>query len=163
MWAYFNPVRVEFGADTFNRLSDRIAGRAYGLVTYPDAPFRVLADALAQEAGESVAVVCDVAPNPDFQLLESQCSVFACEGSKPEVIVALGGGSVIDSAKVFASADGDFRRVWRFLETKEGEGKLGNIPIIAVPITAGTGRIVSDMSLPVSDEISGFLRDHDNR
>ncbi|MCB1470018.1 MAG: phosphonoacetaldehyde reductase [Rhizobiaceae bacterium] len=143
MWAYFNPVKVKFGVDAFHRLSDQIAGRAYGLVTYPDAPFRILSDALVEEAGAPVAVISDVAPNPDFKLLKDQCATFDSNNGRPEVIVALGGGSVIDSAKVFASADGDFSRVQRFLETGKGDDELGNIPVIAVPTTAGTGSEVT--------------------
>ena len=57
--------------------------------------------------------------------------------------MALGGGSVIDAAKVLAAAAGDFDRVRRFLETGMGADALGRTPIIAVPTTAGTGSEVT--------------------
>ena len=66
------------------------------------------------------------------------------EAAQPiEVIVALGGGSVIDAAKVLAAADGSFDRVRTYLETGKGADRLGRTPIIAVPTTAGTGSEVT--------------------
>ncbi|WP_180490182.1 iron-containing alcohol dehydrogenase, partial [Escherichia fergusonii] len=72
-----------------------------------------------------------------------QTKRFAQLQLQPEVIVALGGGSVIDSAKVFAAASGDFGKVKLFLEEQKGAEQLSAIPIIAVPTTAGTGSEVT--------------------
>ena len=63
--------------------------------------------------------------------------------NKPEVIVALGGGSVIDSAKVFSAAANGFENIKNFLETKKGGEDLSSTPIIAVPSTSGTGSEVT--------------------
>ncbi len=142
MWAYKNPVNVLFGEDEFSRLPDTIGGRRYALVTYPEAVFAELADKLARTAGEPVVKISDVAPNPDYELLRVQCDRFAV-AEDVDVIVAIGGGSVIDSAKVFAAAGGDFNRIVRFLETKEGEDELSFLPIVSVPTTAGTGSEVT--------------------
>ena len=57
--------------------------------------------------------------------------------------MALGGGSVIDAAKVLAAASGDFDRVRQFLQTGMGADALGRTPIIAVPTTSGTGSEVT--------------------
>lgn len=142
MWNYQNPVNVVFGDGQFRGLSELIAGRRYALVTYPDPPFAELAKALARQAGEPVLTIEDVAPNPDYELLKIQSARFA-DHEEIEVIVALGGGSVIDSAKVFAAAGGSFDRVATFLETKEGAEAFSFLPIIAVPTTAGTGSEVT--------------------
>ncbi len=96
----------------------------------------------------------NVAPNPDYRLLAEQTSRFARLTQQPEVIVALGGGSVIDSAKVFAAAGGDFGRVSTFLETQKGAELLSATPIIAVPTTAGTGSEVTCWGT-VWDEATG--------
>ena len=142
MWTYFNPVRVEFGPGSFEQLGGLIAGRSYGVVTYPDAFCQELTGQLQAQAGPATAVINDVAANPDFVLLEAQARRIA-DTPQPEVWVALGGGSVIDSTKVFAAADGDFGRVARFLETGSGAEALSATPIIAVPTTAGTGSEVT--------------------
>ena len=143
MWSYFNPVRIEFGAGQFAALPTLIGERSYAVVTYPDIPFKDLTQNLIDAAGEPVLIVDDIAPNPDFKLLGDQCDRFTGTVVNPDVIVALGGGSVIDSAKVFAAANGDFRRVRRFLMSNDGADDLGDIPIIAVPTTAGTGSEVT--------------------
>lgn len=143
MWAYHNPVRIQFGVRAFENVAAAIGGRRYAVVTYPDPFFRELLNGLARNAGKPAIVIDDVAPNPDLKLLRTQCARFSGTHDPVEVIVALGGGSVIDSAKVFAAANGDFERVRRFLETKQGENELSATPIIAVPTTAGTGSEVT--------------------
>lgn len=142
-WTYSNPVKVNFGEDRFAGLPALIDGRTYGVVTYGEPFFLSLVERLAAAAGPPVAVISDVAPNPDFVLLDQQAARFARLPAHPEVLVAIGGGSVIDTAKVLAAAGGDFACVQRFLETKSGEQDLASTPIIAVPTTAGTGSEVT--------------------
>ena len=142
MWHYHNPVRVCFGADAFKDLPELIGGRRYGLVTYAEPHFDALSRTLAQAAGSPVTVINDVQPNPDYGLLNEQVKHIA-QAEVPEVWVAIGGGSVIDSTKVFAAANGLFLNVTRFLETGEGAESLAATPIIAVPTTAGTGSEVT--------------------
>ena len=74
--------------------------------------------------------------------------------SEIQLIIALGGGSVIDSAKVFAAANGDFEKVKTFLETQKGAERLSATSIIAVPTTAGTGSEVTCWGT-VWDEVNG--------
>jgi len=143
MWTYRNPVRVTFGVGAFDTTGKAVAGRSYALVTYPDAPFKALADRLARSAGAPCLIIDDVAPNPDFRLLDAQCRRFAGPERAPEVIVAIGGGSVLDTAKILAAAGGNFAVVRRYLEDAEGDDTLGSVPIIAVPTTAGTGSEVT--------------------
>jgi alcohol dehydrogenase len=88
-------------------------------------------------------MVRNVGPNPDFIGLVDSCRTYATATRPVEAIVALGGGSVMDAAKVLAAAKGDFETVRRHLETgKDGE-TLGRTPIIAIPTTAGTGSEVT--------------------
>lgn len=155
MWSYNNPVRILFGNDGFASIASLIDGRTYALVTYPDAPFQTLTEYLTEAAGKPLIVVNDIAPNPDCMLLSEQSARFNSVTSRPEVIVALGGGSVIDSAKVFAAAAGDFGKVLRHLETGSGGSGLSAIPIIAVPTTAGTGSEVTSWAT-VWDEQRGL-------
>ncbi|SDI98703.1 MULTISPECIES: iron-containing alcohol dehydrogenase PsrA [Bradyrhizobium] len=143
VWKYGNPVQIEFGVDSFNRLSELIGNRRYALVTYGESFFDELASRLKETAGAAVLIVNDVAPNPDYRLLAEQTGRFAKLERQPDVIVALGGGSVIDSAKVFAAAGGDFGKIRTFLESQQGADLLSATPIIAVPTTAGTGSEVT--------------------
>lgn len=120
-------------------LAELIGGRSYALVTYGEPYFRTLADALADRAGAAVLVIEDIAPNPDIALLRRQVGRFAQLPAEPGVIVALGGGSVIDSAKVFAAARGDAPAMEAFLRKQAGPETIRPLPLIAVPTTAGTG------------------------
>ncbi|MGI9525097.1 MAG: iron-containing alcohol dehydrogenase PsrA [Hyphomicrobiaceae bacterium] len=142
MWQYLNPVQVRFGTGIFQKVADLIVGRRYGLVTYNEPYFDELIRTLEQKAGSPVVTINDVRPNPDYILLDDQVARIAAAGT-PDVWVALGGGSVIDSAKVFAAAHGAFSNVANFLEAGSGAENLSAVPIIAVPTTAGTGSEVT--------------------
>ncbi|OED36947.1 alcohol dehydrogenase [Chromatiales bacterium (ex Bugula neritina AB1)] len=150
MWGYQNPVKIAFGPGAFSQLSDLIAGRKYALVTYPEKPFDELTRQVEAQAGAPQLIIDDVAPNPDYQLLETQTARFT-HHNDIELIVALGGGSVIDSAKVFAAANGNFSTIARFLETKQGGDTLSILPVIAIPTTAGTGSEVTSWATVWSD------------
>ena len=143
MWTYANPVRIQFGVGSFANLPSAIGGRRHAVVTYPETVFSQLVSDLAEAAGKPLLVIDDVVPNPDYALLQEQCARFADLDGSVEVIVAIGGGSVLDSAKVFAAAAGDFGRVRRRLEGQAASDALSAIPIIAVPTTAGTGSEVT--------------------
>jgi phosphonate metabolism-associated iron-containing alcohol dehydrogenase len=143
-WSYSNPVQLVFGVDAFGSLGERIAGRPYGLVTYSDAPvFAQLQAALAASAGPAAVVIGNVEPNPSYIALRAACRLFGEAATAPAVIVALGGGSVMDTAKVLAAAGGDFARVQDYVEGRRGAEILRHVPIIAVPTTAGTGSEVT--------------------
>ena len=133
MWSYRNPVDVRFGRGSFSRLADAIGGRRYALVTYGDAYFRGLAATLEKAAGAPLFTIDDIAPNPDIALLKLQTARFSRLSRQPEVIVALGGGSVIDSAKVFAAARGDFAAMDDYLKKRTGVDTIVPWPLIAVP------------------------------
>jgi phosphonate metabolism-associated iron-containing alcohol dehydrogenase len=154
VWKYANPVQIEFGVDSFAKLPELIGNRSYALVTYGEPFFDELASRLKKTAGAPVLVIQDVAPNPDYRLLTEQTGRFAKLVRQPDVIVALGGGSVIDSAKVFAAAGGDFGKIRTYLETQKGAEQLSAIPIISVPTTAGTGSEVTCWGT-VWDEANG--------
>jgi alcohol dehydrogenase len=141
MWRFHNPVEIGFGAGALGRLPDLLAGRSYALVTYAAPVFAELTERLIGLAGAPALVVDEVTPNPDFADLPRACARLA--EAPPQVLVALGGGSVIDTAKVMAAAGGDFARVRRVLETGAGVEDLRALPIIAIPSTAGSGSEVT--------------------
>lgn len=143
MWRYHNPVAITFGPGTFEQLPRLIAGRPYVLVTYGEPVFTDMAARLNRLAGAPTVTVDTVLPNPDFAQLPELCSQVAAAKQAPGVIVALGGGSVIDTAKAISAAGHEFAVVRQWLETGDGFESLQRLPIIAVPTTAGTGSEVT--------------------
>lgn len=142
MWTYRNPVAIQFGRGALDGIGDAINGRRYIVVTYDQAPFKDMTARIAAVAGAPAAIIDNIVTNPDFSALAQAGALYAAAGDV-DCIVALGGGSVIDAAKVLAAGKGDFDKVRRFLQTGEGGGELSAVPIIAVPTTAGTGSEVT--------------------
>ena len=108
IWNYQNPVSINFGEGIFEKIHQFIGGRNYALITYPDDQFTSYTRSLIKTSGRPALLINDIAPNPDFELLSVQAKLYSKIKNKPEVIVALGGGSVIDSAKVFSAAENGF-------------------------------------------------------
>ncbi len=143
-WLYANPVRIGFGKDAVSAVREAVGGRRYCLLTYDDHPyFDGMVERIQAETGRASVVVRDVEPNPSFRGLRVASDSYGKAETTPEVIVAFGGGSVIDTAKVLAASGSDFARVQAFLEGRAGAETLSATPIIAVPTTSGTGSEVT--------------------
>ena len=143
MWTFENPVNICFGNGAFDSVGDIINGRSFSLVTYDEPYFDALTSRLIASAGQPASIINNITPNPDFNTLTETCRQYADSASDDMVIVALGGGSVIDAAKVLAASNNGFASVREYLETGEGKSRLGCYPIIAIPTTAGTGSEVT--------------------
>jgi alcohol dehydrogenase len=142
-WAYGNPVAIRFGAGAFKEMGHLIGKRSYALVTYNQPVFKDMAVRLARMAGEPITVVDNIDTNPDARDLAQSCRMFGSAARRPDVIVALGGGSIIDTAKVLSASQGDFETVRRHLLDKVPLSTDAIVPIIAVPTTSGTGSEVT--------------------
>ncbi len=145
MWTYRNPVRIHFGTGSREGISALIADRVYALITYDEPIFGDLAARIEKFAGPATVIINNVTPNPNFEDLSLSCHQLVASKTAPEVIVALGGGSVLDAAKVVAVGGKGFEAVRSHLESSGASGSLPDraVPIIAVPTTSGTGSEVT--------------------
>ncbi len=143
---YFNPVHSVYGAGSLSSLPELLAGRKAAIVTFPEARALGLVAKLEAVLGDSLVCVIDqVQPNPDVAELCHTYEAFWRDHAEVPVIVAVGGGSAIDTAKALmvASVTG------RFADLIAGlTGTLPFVPartktLIAVPTTAGTGSEVT--------------------
>lgn len=94
-------------------------------------------------SGISYRIYNDVTPNPRMEEVMRGAEAFAQEGC--DVVIAVGGGSVIDCAKALAVVSTNRRLVTEF------EG-IDNVPepgppLIAIPTTAGTSADVSQFAI----------------
>lgn len=143
---YFNPVHSMYGAGALARLPSLVAGRRTTLVTFPQARELGLVARMEELLGDTlVEVIDDVRANPDVRELRAQYEAFWSQPERTELVVALGGGSAIDTAKVLmvGSADGAFATLIKALEAGQGFTPAYTKPLIAIPTTAGTGSEVT--------------------
>lgn len=137
-WSFYNPVDLRFGEGVFDQVKEVLRGRRYLLVTHPDAVFHQLRARLSDLVGAPVAVADKVEPNPSLRMLQPMCAELAAIAGDVDVIVALGGGSVIDTAKFLAAGHMAYAPTLEYLEGR-GDLPARALPIIAIATTAGTG------------------------
>jgi phosphonate metabolism-associated iron-containing alcohol dehydrogenase len=145
-WRYHNPVEVRFGAGALDGLAAAARGRKVTLVTFPEAGELGLLDRLRAVLGPALAQIVDrTEPNPDVATLAGLYRSFWARTEGRELLVAVGGGSVIDTAKTLmvGTADGSFEALVALLATGQPFTPHAVTPLIAVPTTAGTGSEVT--------------------
>jgi alcohol dehydrogenase len=150
------PVRVEFGEGVALRLPDLLRGLGANRVVVLldegiDRFNPVVADVLEALSGLRVTRLDKPAGEPTTSMIDWAAA--AMNEASAEAVVALGGGSVIDTAKAARLCMQLGCRFEEFLDS-ERSYPPPEVPLIAVPTTAGTGSEVSGGSV-VTDPGSG--------
>lgn len=143
---FFNPVHSVFGAGSLSSLPKLLAGRKAVVVTFPEARQLGLVDRLKGLLGDHLVDVIDkVLPNPDVAELKPLYEAFWRDRKDAEVLIAVGGGSAIDTAKALmvGTASGHFDDLVAALEAGKPFTPAHLKKLIAVPTTAGTGSEVT--------------------
>ncbi|MCL4498011.1 MAG: iron-containing alcohol dehydrogenase [Deltaproteobacteria bacterium] len=155
----YNPVKIHFGAGIISETGD--IAKKYSdnvlIVTGKNSMQKTgTLDKLVKilkEAGITVTVYDGITPNPTITEIDEAAKIAKQKGVG--LIIGLGGGSPLDSAKAIAvAAKGDIP-VWEYLKTLANEA----IPVITVVSTSGTGSEVnrySVMTNPATGEKPGF-------
>lgn len=154
-WVGRNPVSIRFGPDSLGYLSEIASPSPVLLVTTPGSTARGLTRRLVALLGHcQVIVVDDVRSNPDLVYVEKK--ITALSAHPFDLVVAAGGGSAIDTAKLlaFGLAHRDPLRSWLDRPVPSG-GCMP--PVIAIPTTAGTGSEVTPFAT-VWDRDRGLKR-----
>ena len=144
------PSDTYFNAGAVENLR-QLGGQQILLVTDTDTEARGVPDGLRSHFGEAgVHVFTDITPEPTEEQIRAGVAVV--EQIKPDVIVALGGGSVMDAAKamrLFYESPGLTMRELSlpFLDARKRVAhypdKEHKVKLVAMPTTAGTGSEVS--------------------
>ena len=143
---YHNPVAVRIGAGALAELPAVLAGRRAVLVTFPEAEGLGLVARIRALLGEGLAGVIDkIEPNPDVRTLAPMYARFWQEHAGCPAIVAVGGGSAIDTAKALmvGTASGGFDELLALLSRGAPFKPPRTKALVAVPTTAGTGSEVT--------------------
>jgi len=110
---------------------------------------------LLGSAGLEVDVFDGVEPNPGTASVErgsERLRRFAADAASPVVVVAVGGGSTMDSAKVIALHAANQRAVMAL--GYHDETVAPGAPVVAIPTTAGTGAETNTYGV-ITDESVG--------
>lgn len=152
---YQNQTELVFGRDAIGKVGGRAAAatrsRRAMLVhsgrSAWERPIRDEVVASLEEAGFSVCELEGVVPNPRLSKVREGVELARTEDVG--IVIGLGGGSAIDTAKGVAGGachDGD---VW---ELYAGGEVTGNLPVGAVPTIAATGSEASVFSVVTNDD-----------
>ena len=139
------PTRIIFGTGSINRLGEeaKVLGQKAFIVTYPDIRRIGLLDRVQQllrENSVDFLVFDEVEPNPRSSTVDRGARIAAEE--KVDLVIGLGGGSAMDTAKAITLASTGNNSIWYYAENRTTPA--GNIPsIIQVPTIAGTGSEVN--------------------
>lgn len=143
---YHNPVAITFGAGTLATLPALVAGRKAVLVTFPEAAGFGLTKRIQDLLGTNlIAIEADTVPNPDVASLAGMYERFWTQYADAELIVAVGGGSALDTAKALmvGTPSGKFSELVSLLASGKPFTPTRVKPLITVPTTAGTGSEVT--------------------
>lgn len=160
---FYQPTRVHFGAGRLNEVGAVVGkyGKKCMLVTTTneEAVLRPLYDrvkGLLAGAGIEVVHFDKVVPNPTIVGIEEAIGIVHAENI--QVVLAVGGGSSIDTAKSICLFHGAGRVDWGEVFSSytdpfaeyESPSPV-NLPLIAVPTTAGTGSELTQ-AMVISDQ-----------
>lgn len=138
------PVRIRFGVGSLDRIAEMAAGRRVLLITTKGFAERGTVGRISASLGERlIGSFHDVEPNPTLASIERCYETLAAQA--PDAIIALGGGSVIDFAKVLSIlfANGEQARLRDHFYGKTPLNVTAGIDLIAIPTTSGTGSEVT--------------------
>ena len=141
-----NAVRTSFfGRGAISLLPAELKKRGYGRALLVTDRF-LFENGVAQRVGDEIlraemeyAIYYEVTPNPTTEVVRD--CIRAAGMLKVDVLVAVGGGSAIDTCKAASIVLANGGRVEDY-EGDEKSGKRG-LPIVAVNTTAGTGSEVT--------------------
>jgi len=155
-WNY--PTAVRAGAGRVRELPEACAALGISrplIVTDPGIAALPMMNAIIEacdSGGLGVEVFSDVKGNPTGTNVNAGLSVL--RDTDRDGVIALGGGSALDSAKAIALLAGQSRSLWEFEDVGDNwrlADVAGIAPVVAVPTTAGTGSEVGRASV-ITDE-----------
>lgn len=154
------PTRILFGCGEIKKLAtEKMPGKKAMIVISGGTSMKKygyldkVINYLKENNVESI-VFDKILPNPIKQHVMEAAQL--CRQEKCDMIVGLGGGSSIDSAKaiaIMACNEGDY---WDYIPSGSGKGYPVNkvLPVIAIPTTAGTGTEADPWTVITNEELN---------
>ena len=145
-WNYYNPVHIQFGRNSRQFLVDVLSDKRCLIVTSERGRRQMNDDTILYELATNSdnQWVDTILPNPAVSEMQTQLN--RLKSCSFDAIIGFGGGSVIDSAKVFSVVLANGLKDTLLSEFIIGTRKFETVTPIkmyAVPTTAGTGSEVT--------------------
>ena len=150
--------RVHFGVGAIGRLPEVVAavgGTRVFVVTDPGVHGSGVIDRVVgvlAAAGLQVGVFAEVEPNPGGSTVERGAAALRAFGLEGTVVVPVGGGSSMDTAKALDLRATNDAPVWEL--GYDDPALTPGRPVVAVPTTAGTGAETNSYGV-ITDEAAG--------
>jgi alcohol dehydrogenase len=154
------PQRAFIGPGSLAHVQDIIenhSARKILLVTGKDSYSALgIMDALAPHL-EAYDVVrfFDFTPNPKLE--EAQAGIELINFEQPDIVIAIGGGSVIDMGKLIVTMAAQEEKDARKIVLNQALVKVKGQPFVAIPTTAGTGSEATHFAVVYIDGVKHSL------
>lgn len=154
-FTFHNPTKIIFGKNTESQTGSEVKRHASKVLLHFGGSSAVKSGLLdrvrssLKEAGVSIVELGGVAPNPRVALVREGIALCRKEGIG--FILAVGGGSVIDSAKAIAVGVPYSRDVWDFYEYVAAPEKALDVGVVLTIPAAGSE--ASNSSVISNDEL----------
>lgn len=158
---FYAPTKIYFGKDTHKQVGEIIKSYGYLKVMIHYGGGSVKRSGLLDEVTESLqkngieyVLFGGVQPNPTLSLAKEGMEI--CVKESVELILAVGGGSVIDSAKCIADGVGNpGKDVWKFFTKEDMPAKA--LPVATILTLSASGSEMS-ASCVITNEEGGLKR-----
>lgn len=158
---YYAPTQVAFGRNTENQVAELV--KKYGgskvLVHYGGqsairSGLLAKVEQILTEAGIAYVKLGGVKPNPRLSLVRK--GIELCKEENVDFLLAVGGGSVIDSCKAISSGRFYQGDVWTLYEHKDHATQY--LPIGCILTIPAAGSEMSNGSVITNDEVESWLK-----
>tara|TARA_B100001057_G_scaffold483699_1_gene560818 strand:- start:491 stop:1603 length:1113 start_codon:yes stop_codon:yes gene_type:complete len=138
MWSYYNPVEILFGKNKFQEIHNVLKNKSYIIITHPEEIFKKYSEELNSSSNPPLSIMTNIQPNPDYKHILQLQKKFSSISKTVDYILAIGGGSVTDTAKAIAAFKENQDYLTDFVRNKKNPQVENPIKIIAIPTTSGT-------------------------
>jgi len=156
-FTYQNPTKIYFGKTALDNLSSELASYgdtimlAYGKGAIKKSGLYDQIVSILKESGKNIVELSGIMANPTYEKVMEGAALV--RENKVDLILAVGGGSVIDCSKaisVSAYCEGDaWTRYWLKFETVDNK----IVPVASILTLAGTGSEMNGGSVITNDDM----------
>jgi alcohol dehydrogenase YqhD (iron-dependent ADH family) len=155
-FTYKNPTTIYFGKSALNNLKNELSNYgesimlAYGKDSIKRIGLYEQVMKILNDSGKKVIELSGIMPNPTYKKVKEGCQLV--KNHNVDLILAVGGGSVIDCAKAISVSAYCEEDPWKkyFLEFKPVDNKI--VPVASILTLAGTGSEMNGGSVITNNE-----------